>query len=58
MSDRRALVLLVVALAAVVIAKVVFNVRVAFAGFRYLLVLGAIVVVVALLAGRGRGRRP
>jgi len=56
MSDRRALILLVVAIAAVVIAKVVFNVRVAVAGFKYVIVLGAIVVVVALLAGRKRGR--
>jgi len=57
-KDRRALILLVLALAAVVIAKVVFNVRVAVAGFKYLLVLGVIVAVVALLAGRKKdGRR-
>jgi hypothetical protein len=57
-NDRRALILLVVAIAAVVIAKVVFNVRVAVAGFKYVLVLGAIVVAVALLASRGRDRKP
>lgn len=50
------MILLVVAVAAVVIAKVVFNVRVAVAGFKYVFVLGAIVVLVALLAGRRRER--
>lgn len=54
MTDRRAMILLVVAIAAVVIAKLVFHVRVAVLGFKYVLVLVAIVVVVALLAGRRR----
>lgn len=58
MKDRRALILLVIAVAAVVVAKVVFNVRVAFLGFKYVLVLVAIVVVVALLASRGGDRKP
>ena len=54
MKDRRALILLVIAVAAVLIAKLVFNVRVAFLGFKYVLVLVAIVVAVALLTGRKR----
>ena len=54
MTDRRATILLLVAIAAVVVAKIVFKIKVAFLGFKYLLVLVAIVAVVALLTARKR----
>ncbi|MBA3685637.1 MAG: hypothetical protein H0W72_10430 [Planctomycetes bacterium] len=56
MNARSATALLVVALVAIVVAKLVFHVRVGFAGFKYLIVLLLILVLFGWIAS-ALGRR-
>ncbi len=58
MNARSATALLALAMAAILIAKLVFHVRVGFAGFKYLIVLLVIVVLTGWIAAAFDRREP
>ncbi len=57
MSSRSALVLFVLVLAAILVAKLVFHVRVHIAGFKYLAVVIALVAIAGWAATADGGKR-